>query len=228
LISNLWIRLTYLPLQWRERPNTLLLRKAGTTRTLQDSLCLPTLPCIWKIWGDDTKWYFPFPEQWKQFRLNVRLHVFLLFDVLVVTYAVVELILHMLKHLFGSVNLSLWIMLNILLSRFLPGYDACLSDIQHCQSEFLQLTAGYTHQRSVEIWEAETNGYSEDWRNGLSEKVLTDIFIKATELTFPRFYFSVGKHSLYEIFYVPLQKQPSFRPYIDTIISLYLKLCYVK
>ena len=60
-------------------------------------------------------------------------------------------------------------------SRFPLSYDESLSDIQQGCSELFALAASYAYYRSVEIWEAEEYGYSEEWSNGLSEKILSFI-----------------------------------------------------
>jgi len=41
-------------------------------------------------------------------------------------------------------------------------YDVCLFDIQQCRSELLQLTAGYTHERSVQAGEAKYYVHAEE------------------------------------------------------------------
>ena len=88
------------------------------------------------------------------------------FYLLVVTYASIHLILHMSEYFLYSVRLSflLWISL---FPAGLIGYDVCLSDIQQRRSELLQLTAGYTHQRSVQTGEAKHYAHAEEWCNDL-------------------------------------------------------------
>jgi len=69
---------------------------------------------------------------------------------LVVTYAVIQFLLHMTKQFLGGKCLSLSLLLICPIPAVLLWYDVCLSDIQQCRSELLQLTAGDTHQRRVQ------------------------------------------------------------------------------
>jgi hypothetical protein len=65
-----------------------------------------------------------------------------------VTYAVVQFLLHVSVQFVGAVNvLDIFVSLN---HTFLTGYGLCLSDIQQCQFELLQLTAGDAHQHGVQ------------------------------------------------------------------------------
>jgi 5-bromo-4-chloroindolyl phosphate hydrolysis protein len=58
------------------------------------------------------------------------------------TYAVVQLFLHVLEHILGGMTLSQSLLLTIISPNVL-GCDIYLCDIKQGRSEFLQLTAGY-------------------------------------------------------------------------------------
>jgi hypothetical protein len=76
------------------------------------------------------------------------------FYLLVVMYAIVKLILHATVLFIESFSPNMTIPLVTLNPAVLDCYDVCLSDLQQRHSELLQLTAGYTHQRSVQTCEA--------------------------------------------------------------------------
>jgi hypothetical protein len=82
------------------------------------------------------------------------------FYFLVMTNALIQSFLHSAGYCPRGVALSL----SLLYMNFIPTgllwYDLCLSDIQQVQSEFLQLTAGDTHQRSVEARETDAYAYA--------------------------------------------------------------------
>jgi hypothetical protein len=67
------------------------------------------------------------------------------FNFLVVTYAVVQLFLHMTEQFLWGTSLSLFHMLVHLCPAVPLCCDVCLSDIKQGRSELLQLTAGYKH-----------------------------------------------------------------------------------
>jgi len=64
---------------------------------------------------------------------------------LVVTYAVVQLILHATELVIEIVSSCMTIPLVTRFHAVLLGYYVCLVDLQQRCSELLQLTAGYTH-----------------------------------------------------------------------------------
>jgi hypothetical protein len=74
---------------------------------------------------------------------------------LVVTYAVVELLLHLTEHFLRGVYLSLFLLTVSLSSRVLRWCVEFLSDIQEVRSQFLQLTARDASQCGVECVEPE-------------------------------------------------------------------------
>jgi hypothetical protein len=69
-------------------------------------------------------------------------------DILVVSYALVELFLHLIEHFLRGVYLSLFSSVS-LITRVLLCCVVFLSDIQQARPQFLQLTAGDAHQSSV-------------------------------------------------------------------------------
>jgi hypothetical protein len=74
---------------------------------------------------------------------------------LVVTYAVVKLFLHVTERFIRAFGLFVNIWLLYLTLQVLLRYDLYLSDIQEGQFELLQLTAGNAHHSSVQVCEAE-------------------------------------------------------------------------
>jgi len=60
-------------------------------------------------------------------------------------YTVVQLFLHITRHILWVLNPCLPTTLFTFIQIVLSQCDVCLSDIQQCRSELLQLTAGYTH-----------------------------------------------------------------------------------
>jgi hypothetical protein len=71
------------------------------------------------------------------------------FYILVMTYAGVQLFLHVKEHILRGVTPSLSLLLTILNPTVLFWCDVCLCDTQQGRFELLQLTAGYTHQCRV-------------------------------------------------------------------------------
>jgi hypothetical protein len=99
------------------------------------------------------------------------------FYLLVMTYALIQLFLYMLEEFFRNMCLFLWIFMMCLLLTLQPWCGMCPSDIQQRQSELLQLTAGYTYQRSVQAWEAKECTYSEPRCNSLREREVSSILM---------------------------------------------------
>jgi hypothetical protein len=64
-------------------------------------------------------------------------------------YAGIQLFLHIKECILRGVTLSLSLLLSRLNPTVLFWRDVCLCDTQQGRFELLQLTAGYTHQRSV-------------------------------------------------------------------------------
>jgi hypothetical protein len=83
----------------------------------------------------------------------LQLFVVVPFYLLVVTYAVVQLFLHVTEELLRRWGLSLF----LLFLGLSPMVLLCLSHTQQGRFELLQLTAGYTHQRSIQA--SKTNKY---------------------------------------------------------------------
>jgi hypothetical protein len=72
--------------------------------------------------------------------------LYLLYDQLVMTYAVVELLLHATEHLLRFMDLTVFLPSVILGAQVLHWCVVYLSDIQEVRPQFLQLTARDAHQ----------------------------------------------------------------------------------
>jgi hypothetical protein len=73
-----------------------------------------------------------------------------------------------------------------LVSRVRLGYDRCLSDIQKGHGQLLQLTAGHTHQCSVQTLETKIYGCGEERCNDLRETEVQVTQISGIALKFQR------------------------------------------
>jgi hypothetical protein len=86
------------------------------------------------------------------------------------TYAVVELSLHAVKHFRMRVCLSLFLLSVSLSSGVLLRCVWFLSDIQEVRSQFLQLTAGNAHHYSIKGRRPIEETYPWNWSNSLENK----------------------------------------------------------
>jgi hypothetical protein len=72
------------------------------------------------------------------------------------SYAVIQLFLHVTEHFLRSADTFPCVLLASLIIRY-----AFLSDTQQCRSELLKLTAGDAHHRAVNGWQ--TIKYANPW-----------------------------------------------------------------
>jgi hypothetical protein len=126
-------QLSTLPWRRKRLQSTLSLGSGTVHHTEGDSLYLPVLPCTWKSKKYSNSTIITIT------RILIQISVMTApLYLLVVTYAVVKLLLHVTERFLRMFGLfvDIWLLL---------WYDVCLSDIQQFRSELFQLTAGYTH-----------------------------------------------------------------------------------